>query len=156
MLEEQGLAVGQGLLLVGIAWLAPNVDVSLTLGEFFGLVGVLTLVAFGLVGLGFTLAWRMASTQGFHSVMMLLLLPMWMLSGAVFPTTESAPIWLRALMTINPLTYGMTAVRNVLYPDQSPTGPAWLTALAVTILFMVVTFWTSVRVVRKIGAKVPT
>ena len=148
------LAVGQGLLLVGIAWLAPNVDVSLTLGAFFGLVGILTLVAFGLVGLGFTLAWRMSSTQGFHSIMNLLLMPMWLLSGAVFPA-DSAPTWLGILMAVNPLTYGMTAVRAALGFERPGSEASFPIAIAVTIGFMAVTFWTSVRAVRKIGANVP-
>ncbi len=147
------LAVGQGLLLVAIAWLAPNVNVSLTVGRFFGLVGVLTLVAFGLVGLGFTLAWRMTSSQGFHSILYLMLMPMWLLSGAVFPA-ESAPPWLAFLMAVNPLTYGITAVRATLGFELPGSEASLPIAIAVTIGFMLVTFGTSVRVVRKIGANV--
>src|SRR5690606_25857903 len=55
---------------------------------------VLALVAFGLTGLGYLIAWSMDSTQGFHAIMNLFLIPMWLLSGAVFPAS-GAPEWLQ-------------------------------------------------------------
>ena len=76
------LAVGQGLLFLLL---------SLTLGIRFGftealaIVGLMCLIAIGLNCLGFVLAWRLDSTQGFHAIMNLLLMPMWLLSGAFFP-----------------------------------------------------------------------
>ena len=75
------LAGGQGLLFLLL---------GLTVGLKFSLVGRLAaaafsfLVAFALVALGFVIAWRMDSTQGFHAIMSVFLLPMWLLSGAVF------------------------------------------------------------------------
>ena len=48
-------------------------------------VGVMFVVSFALTGLGFCIAWRMTSTQGFHAIMNLFLMPMWFLSGALFP-----------------------------------------------------------------------
>jgi ABC-2 type transport system permease protein len=73
----------------------------------------MALVAFGLTALGVLLAWRFDSVQGFHSVMNLLLMPMWLLSGAVFPPDKAVP-WVRAVMVGNPLTYGVDALRRVL------------------------------------------
>jgi len=53
------------------------------------------LISFTLTGLGFAIAWKMDSTAAFHGIMMLLLVPMWMVSGALFPwprrTERSAP-----------------------------------------------------------------
>jgi ABC-2 type transport system permease protein len=46
---------------------------------------VLFVISFGLTTLGFLIAWRMESTQGFHAIMNLVLMPMWFLSGAFFP-----------------------------------------------------------------------
>ena len=64
---------------------------------------------YALTALGFCLAWRMTSTQGFHAVMNLFLMPMWFLSGALFPVQNaSAP--LRAIMRLNPLTYGVAGL----------------------------------------------
>src|SRR5688572_11150285 len=48
-------------------------------------VGYLFIVALAMTALGFVIAWRMDSTQGFHAIMSVFLLPMWLLSGAFFP-----------------------------------------------------------------------
>lgn len=55
--------------------------------------------------LGFLMAWQFRSIQGFHAMMNLILMPMWFLSGALFPA-ESAATWIRYLMYANPLYYG--------------------------------------------------
>lgn len=130
------LAVGQGVLFL---LLAPFVGFSPTaLGATLG-VAVMVLVAFALANLGLVIAWRMDSTQGFHAVMNLLLLPMWILSGAFFPAAGAAG-WLRWVMAINPLTYGVTALRRSLYvggpvpPEVASLPDLWL-SLVVTALF---------------------
>ena len=46
---------------------------------------VLVLLAFALTSLGFAIAWSLESTQGFHAIMNLFLIPMWLLSGCVLP-----------------------------------------------------------------------
>jgi ABC-2 type transport system permease protein len=105
-------------------------------------------LGFTLSGLGLLLAWKMDSTQGFHAIMNLLLLPMWLLSGAFFPA-EGAPWWLAWAMRINPMTYGMAALRRSLYlgsgglseaAGQAATlAPLWA-SLAVIALFGALTF----------------
>jgi hypothetical protein len=76
------IGVLQGLLLLP---LAPLVGLPLNLAQLPALLGCMVLVAFGLTGLGFFFAWWLNSVQGFHSVMNVVLMPMWLLSGAVFP-----------------------------------------------------------------------
>lgn len=98
----------------------------------------LWLVAFGLAGVGFWLAWRLDSTQGFHSVMNLFLIPMWLLSGALFPA-EGAPLWLRWAMKANPIAYGIAALRHGLL-SQSAGLPSPGTCLGVTGLFAAIVF----------------
>ena len=78
-----------------------------------GAFAVLAVMGLGLSALGLVIAWPLASTQGFHAIMNLLLVPMWLLSGAVFPA-EGAAGWMRTVMAANPLTYGMTALRAAL------------------------------------------
>src|SRR5205814_185836 len=94
--------------------------------SFEGLVlalGLMALLAFALTALGFCIAWRMSSTQGFHAVMNLFLMPMWFLSGALFPAhNASGP--LRAIMLLNPLTYGLAGVREALYLGKVPSPGA--------------------------------
>jgi ABC-2 type transport system permease protein len=102
---------------------------------------VLFCLAFSLTNLGLIIAWRMQSTQGFHAIMNVILIPIWLLSGAFFPAT-GVPIWLVWIMHLNPLTYGMAALRRCLYLTQTAaagTIPALAPALAVTVLFGAVT-----------------
>src|SRR3979490_1885579 len=84
---------------------APLVDIHLTLGSFGMIVLTVFLVSFALTALGFAIAWPMDSTQSFHAIINLFLIPLWLLSGALFPLS-GASRWMRALMHINPLTYG--------------------------------------------------
>jgi ABC-2 type transport system permease protein len=128
------LAVGQALLFLA---LAPLAGMPLTPVRVLASAGTMALVAFGLTNLGLVIAWRMESTQGFHAVMNLLLLPIWFLSGAFFPVTD-APRVLQWVMRFDPLTYGVAALRNCLYLGRNGSFadlPALGLSLAVTAAF---------------------
>jgi ABC-type polysaccharide/polyol phosphate export permease len=87
-----------------------------------------------LTGLGFLLAWRLDSTQGFHAMMNLFLVPMWMLSGALFPASGAAG-WVQWVMRINPLTYGVSALRTVIYGHPVAGDPALGVSLGIVTAF---------------------
>ena len=76
------------------------------------------LVAFSLTALGFAIAWPMDSTSGFHAIVNLFLIPLWLLSGSLFPLS-GASFWIRVLMRINPLTYGTEALRGAAFPGTA-------------------------------------
>src|SRR5581483_4037590 len=98
----------------------------------------LWLISFGLTGLGFWIAWKMDSTQGFHAVMNLFLMPMWILSGSLFPAS-GAPVWLRWVMNVNPVTYAAAALQHGF--GLNPGGlPSFTTSIAVTLAFDLVAF----------------
>lgn len=105
------LALLQALLFL---CLAPLVPIHLTVWSVLALIIALWFLGLCLSALGFCLAWRMDSVQGFHAIMMLILMPLWFLSGAFFPST-GLPWILRGLMALNPLTYGLSVVRHILY-----------------------------------------
>lgn len=130
------LAVLQAMLFL---LLAPLSGIPLTVGSVLALAAVLTIVGVGLSALGFLIAWPMDSTQGFHAVMNLLLIPMWLLSGAFFPAS-GASRWLTWVMAANPLTYCVAAVRHALYigRENATTAPSPIISIAVTIGFAVV------------------
>ena len=122
--------------------LAPAVGIGLTPGKVALLCGILFLIAFGLTSIGYLIAWEMDSTQGFHAIMNLFLMPMWLLSGAFFPAS-GAPAWLRWLIHANPLTYGIAAVRRALYLGQIQSAadlPPLGLCLTVTALFAALAF----------------
>ncbi len=142
------LAVGQGTLFL---LFAPLVHVPLTVLAIAVTIGVQTLIAFGLTCLGLIIAWRMESTQGFHAIMNLILLPIWLLSGAFFPASGANPV-MAALMAVNPLSYGMAALRRALYlsePAVVATLPPMLPSVAVLIVFAALTFWAATRTARR-------
>ena len=134
------LALLQGVLLL---ILAPLINIRFGVTSFFVTFGVMALLAFGLTNLGLLIAWRMDSTQGFHAIMNLLLIPIWLLSGAFFPST-GVPGWLEWTMKFNPLTYGLAAFRHSLYLDTPVKaigeGPVWTLSLLITGLFCVLTY----------------
>lgn len=127
------LALLQGAVFFAVAPLA-----GLRLGPLRVLAALpaICLVAFWLTALGFAIAWVLDSIQGFHVVMNLFLIPMWLLSGALFPPGGAAR-WLRWLMWANPLTYGVAAVRRAISGDFGPGGLASTPGYAVSMALMV-------------------
>jgi ABC-2 type transport system permease protein len=136
VLGGTALAVGQAFVFL---LLAPLVGVRVTMtGAALALL-VMVLVAFALTCLGLAIAWRMSSTQGFHAIMNLFLMPMWFMSGALFPASGA---WkgLRYVMLANPLTYGLAALRRAIDPhDAGVLGlPGFGVSLLVTAAFAAV------------------
>jgi ABC-2 type transport system permease protein len=143
------LAVLQGGLFLA---LAPAAGLSLSVAVVAATLATMAVVAFGLTNLGLLIAWRMESTQGFHAVMNLLLLPIWFLSGAFFPAA-GLPEPLQWVMRLDPLTYGVAAIRACLYLGAAPSLglPSLATSLAVSLVFGAVTLVGATVVARRSG-----
>jgi ABC-2 type transport system permease protein len=127
-------AMIQGLILLV---LAPLIGVALSVGSVIGIVVLAFIFAFALSALGVALASRMRSMQGFQVVVNFLMLPMFFLSGALFPLS-GLPDWMTILTRLDPATYGMDALRRtVLGSAADPLGvtlfgqvvPIWLEAM---------------------------
>jgi ABC-2 type transport system permease protein len=117
---------------------APFAGVHLELVQVLLVAVVVFLVSFALTALGFAIAWPMDSTQAFHGIINLFLIPLWLLSGALFPLSGASG-WIRALMYMNPLTYGVEALRDLLYPGMETQFPL-PSAMATLLLFSLVMF----------------
>jgi ABC-2 type transport system permease protein len=117
---------------------APFTGVHLNVVQVLLVALVVFLVSFALTALGFAIAWPMDSSQAFHGIVNLFLIPLWLLSGSLFPLT-GASLWIRTLMYLNPLTYGVEALRDLLYPDAVPVFPL-SSAMATLLLFSLVMF----------------
>jgi len=123
------LATGQGILFL---LLAPLAGVKLTITSALGCAAMMLLAGFALTALGFCIAWRMNSTQGFHAIMNLFLMPMWFLSGALFPP-EGAWKPIQRVIYANPLFYSLTGLRTLLFPPEAPfVGPPLWFCFAIT------------------------
>jgi ABC-2 type transport system permease protein len=139
------LATAQGLIFLVFA---PALGVHFTFASFGLTVLAIFLVAFSLTALGFIIAWPMDSTAGFHAVINLFLIPLWLLSGSMFPLS-GASVWISLLMRINPLTYGTEALRSLLFPGSAATGLSLGANFAVLALFTLVMFGLSFLVANR-------
>jgi ABC-2 type transport system permease protein len=82
------------------------------------LAAVMVLSALALTCMGIALAWWVRSTSGYHAVMSIVLLPMWGLSGAVFPLKGAGPA-LAWVMRLNPMRFSVEGVRRALYGAEA-------------------------------------
>ena len=147
----------QALVFLILALLVGSVSWSL---QLLPLMVLMAVAAIAMTALGVFFAWPMESTQGFHAIMNLVLMPLWLLSGAFFPVpmlSADSPFGqtvMHWVMRCNPVTYIIGGMRHLLSSDASATASVyWLPSLgvcwAVSIGFMVVTFaaawWTVSR-----------
>lgn len=141
-------AIGPVLTWLGVV---PRIELSWTPGSLLASAAFATLLAFALTALGYVIAWPMDSTQGFHAIMSVFLLPMWLLSGAFFPGEGSG--WLEWIIRLNPLTYGVAGLRRLMYADVefgvSPTLPPLGVSMAVTAAFCGVCVGVAVALTRR-------
>jgi ABC-2 type transport system permease protein len=131
------LAWIQGLIFLAFA---PLAGVHISFAGLLAVTAAIFLVSFTLTGLGFVIAWKMNSTSGFHAIMNLLLVPMWMVSGALFPMA-TAHGWVRVLMWVNPLTYSIALLNHLLRLPNA--APGELASLLVTVIFGLVLLMVS-------------
>ena len=121
-------AMAQGLILL---LLAPVVGVKLTLMSLVTVIPLVFVLAFALSAMGVAIASRMRSMQGFQMVMNFLMMPMFFLSGALFPL-GGLPGWMTFLTRVDPAAYGMDPIRRVLL-DGAGLPPVVLNRMGLTI-----------------------
>ena len=112
------VAMAQAVILIA---LAPFIGVGLSLLVALEMLAVCFLISLAITGLGVFIAVPMRSMQGFQMVMNFLVMPLYFLSGAMFPVS-SAPTWMRILMSIDPLTYGVDGLRIIVFSATTTSG----------------------------------
>ncbi len=137
---------------IALGW--PS-DVSSGLVSTVAAASLCLVMAIGLTALGLCIAWPMDSTTGFHAVMMLFLMPMWFLSGAVFPLA-GAPRWLQLIMWCNPMTYGQAALTGTLREGRTGMPLSTWQATATTTVLSTVMVLLAVAMVRRQAKEVTT
>ncbi|HTW42643.1 MAG TPA: ABC transporter permease [Solirubrobacteraceae bacterium] len=103
--------------------LAPLIGVHLTAVLVLEIIGLELLMAIALTAFGVFVATHIERMEGFQVVMQMLLFPMIFLSGALFPLNK-LPGWLGVLVHINPLTYAVAPLRQVVFAAQHMTPEA--------------------------------
>lgn len=109
------IAMIQGTILLAFA---PLVGLGLSWGMVASLLPLLFLTAFSITALGLMVAARLRTMESFHMVMNFMVMPMFFLSGALFPL-GNLPGWLGLLTMLNPVTYGVNPIRGVLLQATS-------------------------------------
>ena len=114
--------------------LIPFLGIDITALQFAAVVAVSTLVSFCITSIGILIAARLTSFDGFNIIMNFIVMPMFFLSGAMYPVT-SMPHALREITHINPLTYGIDALKHVLLSNAaSRLGPEFPLSLDLTVV----------------------
>jgi ABC-2 type transport system permease protein len=111
ILSGASVTIVQGLMAVVFAPL-----VSLRLGplELVSLAGVIALLSLAMTGLGVVIATRMDTFEGFGVISNFVVLPLYFLSGGVFPI-EHLPRWMSLLTHANPVTYAVDLMRHAIH-----------------------------------------
>lgn len=114
-------ALIQGTILLPLSFL---VGIHLSPLSFLILIPTMILISIGLVCIGLLIASVITSMEGFNFIMSLVIMPMFFISGALFPLT-SAPNWLKGFSYVNPLTYGVDVLRWATFTETGSLLPVY-------------------------------
>ena len=142
MLGSATVAMTQGII---IMLFAPLAGTTLTLQTILSLLPLMLLLSASMGSLGILLATRIRSMEAFQAVMQMLMFPMVFLSGVFFPP-QGLPTWMNVLVKINPATYGIAPIRQVML-GASPDSP-----FTVTLFGHTMSLWDNVLVMAVFGA----
>ena len=135
------VATIQGIM---ILVLAPFIGVSLTAGNVLALIPLTFLLAASMGSMGILLASRIKSTEAFQAIMQMLMFPMMFLSGVFFPM-QNLPDWMNVLVKINPASYGVASIRQVIL------GTGTNSAFDLTLFGHAMTIWENIAVLAAFG-----
>lgn len=129
--------------------------------QLLPLLLLMAVAAVAMTALGVFFAWPMESTQGFHAIMNLVLMPLWLLSGAFFPVPLApadrpvGQLVMHWIMRFNPVTYIIGGMRHLLAPETTTATAYWVPSLpvcwGVSLAFMCITFAAAWWIVSRPG-----
>ena len=126
---------------------APLIGVRLTVGRIVTLLALMLLTAATMTSVGVLIASRMRSMEGFHMMLNFALMPMFFLSGAFFPL-RGVPLWMEWLARVDPMTYGVDPIRQVVPQGNVPASVVEAIRLhpIATNVAVLVAFWMTMLV----------
>jgi ABC-2 type transport system permease protein len=105
------VACSQGVIMILIG---PLVGVSYSLTLIIGILALQLVLAFAITAFGVMIAVRIKQMQSFFGVMQMIVMPMFFISGALFPVA-GLPVWLAVLNRLDPLTYAVDPMRRLVF-----------------------------------------
>ncbi len=134
LLGGSTIAMVQGSI---ILLFGPLLGIPINFFIFFKVVGIMFLIAMTISNMGIMLASVIKSMQAFQVITNFLLMPMFFLSGALFPLNQTVE-WMNIVSRINPLSYGIDAMRFALLNNPSlQLYPLWLDITVLVFLIVV-------------------
>lgn len=136
------VALLQGMV---ILLFAPLIGVTLSFWTVVALIPLMLLLSISMGSLGILLATRIRSMEAFQAVMQMLMFPMVFLSGVFFPL-EGLPGWMNVMVKLNPATYGIAPIRQVMLggsPDLTYT---------ISLFGHTMSLWNNIAIVAAFGA----
>ncbi len=126
----------------------PLIGIEMNIATIiWSLVNLFTLSIF-FTTIGFSLSTMYETTQGYHAIMNLILVPLWLLSGSVFPI-QTAPQFLQTIISFNPLFYGFKLIESIWFESQnvniSELYFSYLLIISLTIIF----YFISIKILNK-------
>ncbi len=145
------IAVGQAIIML---ILAPIIGITLTPLIVAELIPIAILISFSLSGLGVLIASRMKSQQSFQIIIQIIIFPLMFLSGIFFPV-NNVPVWMEVIAKINPVTYGVDAIRQLFLGQEITAAGGTLgqaaRSIGVTVFGHTMTMGQDIIVVVAIG-----
>jgi ABC-2 type transport system permease protein len=128
-------ALIQGLIVFA---LGAVLGISIDPVAFLACIPIMLLITFGLVSVGLIIASFMGSLESFGAIQTFINLPLFFLSGALFPINgplaQGVPSWMQVASTFNPLTYGVDALRSVLLGGSYVSlQPLWVNIAVICV-----------------------
>ena len=136
------VALFQGMI---ILLLAPLIGISFSAWTILALLPLMLLLAVSMGSLGILLATRIRSMEAFQAVMQMLMFPMVFLSGVFFPL-EGLPSWMNVIVKLNPATYGIAPIRQVVLG----TTPG--STFAISLFGHTLSLWENIALLAVFGA----
>ncbi len=118
---------------IAVLLVSMGMGVSIDLSGFFVAVAFMILISASFVSLGLVFASQMDDPHGFQMIMSFVMMPIFFLSGALFPL-ERLPAWLKTLAYLDPLTYGVDGLRGSLIHVNE--FPLWLDFSVLVVFFV--------------------
>jgi ABC-2 type transport system permease protein len=104
----------------------------LSVGGLLITIIFMLLISFVFVSVGLIIASSIDNIEGFQVIVNFLVMPLFFLSGAIFPIGPTTPLWMRAISALDPLTYGVNGMRAALL--GTATGSIYLDMVIMLIL----------------------
>jgi ABC-2 type transport system ATP-binding protein len=116
-----------------ILMLFPFLGIELSILSILSIIGIASLLAFCISAIGIIVATFFESFESFGAIINFIVMPMFFLSGAMYPV-EKLPEILKLITRINPLTYGVDALKHAIFIDSSIADFSIMTDLTFLVM----------------------